>query len=199
VLAIHALSLSEDAAAVEAEAERLARMGVELGAHYLQCGATRPVAASAEGARRAQAVAARAGLALALEFLPFLPVASIAAARALAAAAGLPRRSLCVDTWHFFHGPDDWETLAGVDASEIAFVQFDDHPELASGDLFHETTQRRVLPGDGVFDLERFVRTLRGAGFAGVVGLELLSEAWRGEPPERTAAELLARGRRYWR
>ena len=59
-------------------------------------------------------------------------------------------------------------------------------------DLLAETTQRRVVPGDGVFDLPSFAETIRSTGFDGVVGLELLSAAHRELAVEDVARDLLA-------
>jgi sugar phosphate isomerase/epimerase len=105
---------------------------------------------------------------------------------------------LVVDAWHFVHGPDDWPALESIGAAEIAYVQFDDHPPLASADLLAETTQRRVLPGRGVFPLERFAETIAGTGFDGLVGLEHLSAADRARPVEDVASELVRAALPYW-
>jgi len=143
-------------------------------------------------------VVGEAGAVLAVEFLPFLAVASIADARAMIAGADARGSGLVVDSWHFFHGPDDWPALEALSAAEIAYVQFDDHPPLASDDLLAETTQRRVLPGRGEFELERFARTIRATGYSNLVGLEHLSAADRARPVEDVARELLEASRRYW-
>ena len=135
---------------------------------------------------------------LAVEFLPFLPIASIADARAMIASPETRGAGLVVDSWHFFHGPDDWPELEAIRADEIAYVQFDDHPPLVGADLLVETTSRRVMPGRGVFDLERFAKTLMDRGFTGPVGLEHLSAQDRARPVDDVARELLEASRGYW-
>jgi sugar phosphate isomerase/epimerase len=45
-----------------------------------------------------------------------------------------------------------------------------------------ETMDRRLLPGDGTFDLDRFATTLRANGFAGYVSVEVLSTDLRTLP-----------------
>ena len=114
------------------------------------------------------------------------------------AACDDPGAGLVVDSWHFFHGPDDWDALEGLRPGEIAYVQLDDHPHRVSDDLLVETTQRRVLPGQGTFDLARFAATLRGVGYDGIVTLEHLSAEARARPPREVASELIAAARACW-
>jgi sugar phosphate isomerase/epimerase len=172
---------------------------IAVGARHVHVGGTAPLGPALLEATNAAAVVCRqADAVLAVEFLPFLPIASIADARAMIVSAETRGSGLVVDSWHFFHGPDDWPELERLRAEEISYVQFDDHPPLASSDLLAETTARRVYPGRGVFDLERFARTLTATGFTGPVGLEHLSAADRERPVEEVARELLEASRGYW-
>lgn len=199
VLAVHSIAIGEDVAAAREAALPLAEAASALGARYVHVGGTAPLGPALIEATNAAAVAcAQANAVLAVEFLPFLPIASIADARAMIASAEAKGSGLVVDSWHFFHGPDDWPELAGIRAQEISYVQFDDHPPLAGSDLLAETISRRVYPGQGVFDLERFAKTIANTGFAGAVGLEHLSAADRVRPVEEVARELLAASRGYW-
>ena len=138
------------------------------------------------------------GARVAVEFLPFLRVGSIAAAQELVARAGVDAGVL-VDTWHFFHGPDGWDELDALPLARLAYVQFDDHPALESPDLREECLHRRVFPGEGLFDLERFCASLRGRGWDGLVSVEVLSSAWRGGDPEAFARRAFATTAPYWR
>jgi hypothetical protein len=52
-------------------------------------------------------------------------------------------------------GPSTRGELVGLPGEKIAYIQFDDAPALESSDLSAETTNRRVVPGKGIFDLER--------------------------------------------
>jgi sugar phosphate isomerase/epimerase len=106
--------------------------------------------------------------------------------------------AVLLDTWHFFLGPDGWDQLARLPAARLGYVQFDDHPQLASPDLREETLHRRVFPGEGTFDLERFSRTLRARGFDGLVSVEILSSAWRGGDVEAFARRAYQTSAPYW-
>lgn len=198
-LAIHAIAIGDDAKAAAELARPLAEAAEGLGAGFVQAGCT-----AAHGPRLLEATQAVVDLlkpvdaALAIEFLPFLEIATIDQTRRVLAELDAPGSGIVVDTWHFFHGPDDWAELASLSKDEISFLQFDDHPALASDDLLEETTQRRVYPGDGVFELDRFAETLRGIGFDGVIGLELLSAEHRAMPVEGVARELIESSRRFW-
>jgi sugar phosphate isomerase/epimerase len=199
VHAVHSIAIGDDVAAAREAALPLAEAASVLGARYVHVGGTVPLGPALIEATNAVALAcAEANSVLAVEFLPFLPIASIADARAMIASAEAKGSGLVVDSWHFFHGPDDWPELEGVRAEEISYVQFDDHPPLAGSDLLAETISRRVYPGRGVFDLERFAKTITDSGFTGAVGLEHLSAVDRERPVEDVARELLAASRGYW-
>jgi sugar phosphate isomerase/epimerase len=197
--AVHSIAIGDDVAAAREAALPLAEAASAFGARHVHVGGTAPLGPALLEATNAAAVVCRqADAVLAVEFLPFLPIASIADARAMIVSAETRGSGLVVDSWHFFHGPDDWPELERLRAEEISYVQFDDHPPLASSDLLAETTARRVYPGRGVFDLERFAKTLTATGFTGPVGLEHLSAADRERPVEEVARELLEASRGYW-
>ena len=198
-LAVHSLGISGSTEVDMAAAEQLLLAAMELGAPYLHCGVTGEV--DSELRKSVKRIATRArecGVALAIEFLPFLPVASIADTRAIIEACEDDGPGMVVDSWHFFHGPDSWEELQSLKPSEIAYVQFDDHPALESRDILAETTMRRVLPGLGEFDLDRFAQVFHEMGWQGIVGLELLSEESRNRPPGEVALELMRSSQPYW-
>ena len=205
LLAVHSLAVGSDIDEVEKLAKPVVEACHALGAHYLHAGVVAPVddkvvAATRHAGRMCEAV----GVGFAVEFLPFLPVASIVQTRDLLRAAGLKGPGLVVDSWHFFYGPDDWADLETITAEEIAYIQFDDHGPLPKGimstsaDLLTETTQNRVLPGEGSFDLKRFADTLRRAGYDGVVGPEILSAKIRTQPLGQVAKRIMETTKPYW-
>ena len=205
LLAVHSLAVGGDIDEVEKLAKPVVEACHALGAHFLHAGVVAPVddqviAATRHAGRMCEAV----GVGFAVEFLPFLPVASIAQTRDLLRASGLKGPGLVVDSWHFFYGPDDWAALETVTADEIAYIQFDDHGPLPKGvlstgaDLLAETTQNRVLPGEGRFDLKRFTETLRRTGYDGVVGPEILSAQLRAQPPGQAAQRIMETTKPYW-
>ncbi|MFI6984800.1 sugar phosphate isomerase/epimerase family protein [Embleya sp. NPDC050154] len=152
-----------------------------------------PDARCADLFARCAEIIAQAGARAAVEFLPFTPIATIADARTLVAHAGTANSGVLVDAWHFFQGPDTWTTLAELPVAEIAYVQIDDHPELlpAGADLYTECMSRRVLPGDGVFELGAFRDALAAKGYDGPVSVEVIN-------PELAALGAVEYARAAW-
>jgi sugar phosphate isomerase/epimerase len=205
MLAFQDLSINDDIAGVEALAQAKVETAAALGARYLQGGITAPIDDKVIAATRAaDRICRDAGLELALEFLPFLPLASIGQTHDVLNAAGMTGRNFVVDSWHFFNGPDGkaadggWAALAGIPVDRIAFVQFNDHGPLESDDLLAETIEKRLMPGEGIFDLKQFVATLRASGFDGIVGTEMISRALRYQPIEQVARRLMETTTPYW-
>lgn len=200
VLAVHSLAIDDKVDRVEALSRSAIEVCTALGAQYLHAGVTAPVDANVvEATRRAEWICRSSDVGFAIEFLPFLPVASIGQTQSLLQAAGIAGRNLVVDSWHFFNGPDDWDELGRISADDIAYIQFNDHGPLESDDLLHETTQNRLMPGEGDFDLERFASVIRGLGYDGVVGTEILSSAARAQPIEDVARRMMESSLPYWR
>ena len=87
----------------------------------------------------------------------------------------MDRAGVVIDSWHFFRGESSWQDLETVPLSRIAYVQFSDATAAVSDDVLDETMNRRVMPGDGGFELDRFASTLLGRGWEGLVSVEVLS------------------------
>lgn len=204
MLAVYSLAISEDIPHVEKLARAAVETGKRLGASFLHAGITTAIDASViEATRRANLLCRDAGQELAMEFMPILPLSSIAQTHDVLNAAEVTGRNFVIDTWHFFNGPDGrgpdkWSGLDSVPADRIAYVQFNDHGPVGT-DLLDETINRRLLPGEGIFELEQFAAHLRAAGFDGVVGPELLSQSSRGQPVKQVAQRLIETSAPFWR
>ncbi len=149
--------------------------------------------------RRAAERFGEIGAGLAIEYLPWLPeIDSMAATRSMIDRVADARVGLLVDTWHFFHSRDTWPELEALPLEEIAYVQFDDHPPLESDDLVAETVGRRVMPGEGCFELDRFCDVIRAKGFDGIVSCEILSEQTRRMELLAFAERVYETCNRYW-
>ena len=196
---IAALLLGPDPAEVDAQLALLEPMVRALRpAWVLTNSDVEPDARSGAELRRCADRLGALGARLAVEFLPFLRVRSIGSALELVRRSGSDAGVL-VDTWHFFHGPDGWDDLEALPLDRLAYVQFDDHPALESQDLREECLHRRVFPGEGLFELDRFCDALRGRGFDGLVSVEVLSSAWRGGDLEGFARRAHETTAPYWR
>ena len=141
-----------------------------------------------------------AGGRLALEFLPFLPVATIESARAVCDAVGASRARVLIDSWHVFRGTDTLADVAATPADAIGYIQFDDAlPPI--GALADEVMTRRIWPGKGEFDLTGFADAVKATGYPGVISVELLNESWRhdGLRPAEFARRAMQTSLPFWR
>jgi sugar phosphate isomerase/epimerase len=193
------LIVSLDPEQTSSSARRVAEIAAHLEVPWVQSGLVGDLdEAMMERFRERAAIVAEANASIALEYLPFNALKSIADTRHFIAESGVDNAGIVVDCWHFFYGPDDWSDLEGLSLDELAYPQFDDAPPLASEDLMLETTQRRVLPGQGSFDLERYCRILIEKGYDGPVSVEILSEKMRDWSPEDFARGVFESSSPYW-
>jgi sugar phosphate isomerase/epimerase len=139
-----------------------------------------------------------AGAGLAVEYLPWTPVAGAGAALDVANRVGLDRVKVLLDVWHHFRGPDDWADLDAVPLDAVAYLQFSDALPMTTDDLMGETVSRRVFPGEGEFDLDAWCGHVRAKGFDGVVSVEVLNEELRDLDPADFATRAFTAASRYW-
>jgi sugar phosphate isomerase/epimerase len=195
-----ALMISEDPAELDAQLELFEPAVRALRPQWVVVNSdVEPNPRTAAEFRRAALRLGELGARLTVEFLAMMRVNSIASALELIDRAAVDDAGVLLDTWHFFLGPDDWDDLARLPLDRLAYVQFDDHPSLESSDLREETLDRRVFPGEGTFELERFCRELRSRGFDGLVSIEILSKAWRGGDIGAFTRRAFETTARYWR
>ncbi len=67
-------------------------------------------------------------------------------------------------------------------------VELDDAAEEVVGTLFEDTVERRLLCGEGCFDLTALIGLLRDKGFDGPWGVEILSTSFRTLPVHEAVA-----------
>ncbi|HPG24047.1 MAG: TIM barrel protein [Spirochaetaceae bacterium] len=192
--------VGDDPAAARADADALLRVAAQLRPSFVQTNVTGRVTDEVLDVLRREGEAfLELGSRLAIEWLPWLPeVRSLASTRALLRRLDLEGAGICLDVWHFTHSGDGWGELEALPLAEIAYVQFDDHPPLASEDLVEETVSRRAMPGEGCFELERFVDRVRAKGYTAPVSCEILSESMRDMDLDEFAARVHSSCRRYW-
>jgi sugar phosphate isomerase/epimerase len=124
---------------------------------------------------------------LALEFLPYSEVRTIAAARDVCGRVGFDRCGLLVDTWHLARGGGSVADVAALGRDEVACVQLADARPDAAADLADESRHARLLPGEGVVDFPAVAAALTAIGYRGALGTEVLSRSLREQPPEAIA------------
>jgi sugar phosphate isomerase/epimerase len=133
--------------------------------------------------------AAEHGLLAHLEFLPWAGIPDLRTAWQVVARAGRPNGGLLLDSWHLFRSGSTLDELGTIPGEKVLYVQIDDAPAAAEPDLSEETQHRRLLPGEGDFDLVGFVRTLDHIGCRAPIGVEVFSD----ELADRPLAEIIER------
>jgi sugar phosphate isomerase/epimerase len=132
--------------------------------------------------------AAESGCRVHLEFAPHSAVPDVAAAWDVVRLAGRDNGGILFDSWHFSRGTHDFDALASVPGDRIFAAQISDGTAEPVGHWFDETMHRRLLPGEGAFDLVRIVRTLSSIGALALSGPEVISDALHERPAPEAAA-----------
>lgn len=147
----------------------------------------------AEAFRRVSADFAQVGTSVALEFLPWSNIPTLADAVELVTAADHPNGGLLVDLWHVMRGPaGQLDELADVPVGLVKGVEINDADREQVGDAFTDTVRRRRLPGEGDWPVARFIRVLQDIGYAGPWGVEILSDDHRVRPLAESLPDVVA-------
>lgn len=117
-----------------------------------------------------------------VEYLGFAQeVNSIAAALRIMQDSGHPEATIVLDPFHDFRGGGGHEEIAQLRPEQIAVCHFDDAP--GSPPAGEQRDSDRVMPGEGVIRLDRFLSLLRGIGYKGFLSLELFrDDLWKQDP-----------------
>jgi sugar phosphate isomerase/epimerase len=130
--------------------------------------------------------AAAHGTRIAIETMPFSVIATVPMGVEIISAAAHPAVGLLIDAWHVFRAGTSLDMLAEVLSPELIFgVELDDAAPAVVGTLFEDTVDRRLLCGEGSFDLTGLVVILRDKGFDGPWGVEILSTEFRALPVDQ--------------
>lgn len=154
-------------------------------------------AGPADPARLAEAFAELAaeaeahGTRVALEFLPWAgAMRDLRAGIDLVAEVAHPAGGLCLDIWHVARAGTDYSVIADeLPAEHLFAVELNDAAAEPVGTLFEDTVHRRLLPGEGSFDVPAFIDAVRATGYTGMWGVEMLSDRHRSLPLEQALAE----------
>lgn len=119
---------------------------------------------------------------IALEPLPFSNFSTVPDSARFVREVGHPAGGLIVDVWHVFRAGNKPKDLLGALQREYVFGAelndaFDPAPPFE--ELFADTINNRVPPGQGDWDIPEFIDVLRTIGYDGPWGVELISEAHR--------------------
>jgi sugar phosphate isomerase/epimerase len=169
------------------ECKRRMAIAAELGAPYVIAGPPLGAADYHVGARRYRElleIGSSMGVKPSMEFLGFVAkLNAIEEALEVMRQSGRDDATTVLDPAHIYRGGGSVESIAKLSAEQIAVCHYDDCP----GDVPREVQmdEHRVMPGDGVFDLPRYVDLLRQIGYHGYLSLELFrTDLWIRNPVE---------------
>jgi 4-hydroxyphenylpyruvate dioxygenase len=108
----------------------------------------------------------------------------------IVADADHPSLGTCLDTFHILSRGWDTQAIEGIPGEKIFFVQVADAPKL-SMDVLSWSRHYRVFPGEGQFDLPKFLGHVARTGYNGPVSLEVFNDTFRQADVERTAVDAM--------
>jgi sugar phosphate isomerase/epimerase len=182
-----------DGGEAEKEAAQMAAAAEATGASVVLAACLGSTLPAVDEARRQLVLLAdaarRGGATVAVEFLPWTGLPNLAAAWDLVEPLG-GDVGLVIDTWHWLRQPGggDLELLGSIPADRILLVQLSDAPAAPSGELFDETMQRRLLPGDGAVDFGAVLGCVASSGAKPLVEVEMFNPAFVAEHGAPAAA-----------
>jgi sugar phosphate isomerase/epimerase len=133
--------------------------------------------------------AARRGIRIVYELMPFSVVESLEATRQLVQGAAQKNGGVIFDLWHIVKLGIAYDEVMNFPAEYFFGVELNDgYLRTPAGmDLVTETTSHRKLCGYGEFDVKGFTGKLASSPYRGPVGIEVLSQELRSWPLEKTA------------
>ena len=179
-------------ASARAEAESLVDAAQRLGASLVMAVTMEPTidaGPATEGLAELAAIAGAADLRVAVEFLPWSGIPTLAAANDLIVAVDDPVAGIVVDCWHWQRQPGgpDLELLRSLPAERIAYLQLCDAGPEPQPDVYGEAMTARRLPGDGVVDLAALLGALDEIGARPFVASEVFSAELAALGPDEAA------------
>jgi 4-hydroxyphenylpyruvate dioxygenase len=146
-------------------------------------------AVSASQLRRLGEEAAEHGVRLAFEALAWgRYVDDYRRAWRIVERADHPNVGVCLDSFHILSKGLDPAAIEQIPGNKIFFVQLADAPALTM-DVLSWSRHHRLFPGEGSFELARFVDHILSAGYQGPLSLEVFNDTFRQTDVVRTAQQ----------
>ncbi len=179
------------------ECQRRFDIAAELGAPYVIAGpplGSAPYDLGAQHYRELLELGARVGVKPSMEFLGFVEqLNTIEEALEIITRCAHPDATTVIDPAHIYRGGGSVESLALLTSDQIAVAHFDDCPADVPREI--QQDEHRVWPGDGIFDLTRYLQLLRQTGYNRFLSLELFREDLWSRNPFHVATEGLEKMR----
>ena len=177
-------------------AERKFDVLADLGAQVLVCCSARTAdgvdddGLAAHQLRALADRAARRGVRLAFEAVPWGRIPTHRHAWRLVEEIDHPALGLCLDSFHVLSAAHDPEAIADVDVDKIFHVQLADAPQLHL-DTRDWSLHHRMFPGQGSLDVAGFVDRIVSKGYTGLFALEVFNDVYQQEDPRHAAIDAM--------
>ena len=128
----------------------------------------------------------KVGAQVALEVFPEGNVTNLSSGLKIAEGAAVSTGGLLLDIWHMTRGDIPYEDIARTSAEYIKHIELNDAGP-SEGSIMDDTLLRRKLPGEGIFDIPKFLKSIAATGYDGLYGVEILSNTHRQLDPQEQA------------
>jgi sugar phosphate isomerase/epimerase len=126
--------------------------------------------------------AAKHGLPIGYEMMPFCDIDSVEKAMQLVEGSGAKNAGICLDLWHIAKLKIPYEKVATIPLNRITSIEINDGTHECPWSLHEDTINHRLLCGEGQFEPKRFVSTMLKTGYNGPWGIEVLNGELRKKP-----------------
>ena len=111
--------------------------------------------------------------------------------------AGADNGGIMLDNLHLLRiGIDSGEIVRKLKASDLIGVEINDGALAMPLKFEDSVVNKRLLPGDGEFDIAAFLQAIWSAGYDGPIGVEVLNEYMRKWDLKTAATEAFAKTQR---
>ncbi len=129
--------------------------------------------------------AAKVGIWVDLEPMPFFGCDTVAAAWAVVGGAAQGNSGILMDTWHFYKAEQTLDAIADIPGRYFHTMQINDAPIAQISDtLIEDTIKYRRWPGQGELPVTEFIQAVFAKGGLAAVGQEVFSLEADQMPPE---------------
>ena len=101
-----------------------------------------------------------------------------------------PALGICLDSFHILSRRSDPAGIEDIPGDKVFFVQIADAPRMAM-DVLQWSRHHRCFPGQGAFDLGRFLAHALAAGYRGPLSLEVFNDVFRAADARRMAIDAM--------
>lgn len=97
-----------------------------------------------------------------------------------------PNGGILLDAWHVLKSGTDHDVLRSIPPEDLLWVELNDGHRQSPFDRTEETTNHRLLPGEGELDVTGFASAVSAAGYDAPWGVEVINAELRRRPMAET-------------